>query len=223
MIPSAWIATARCLKRRSEWLCGARFIELKTIQTLDELNVAKPCIDMADEGYNCEWSQELKLDQSFEEYLKAFVLLHALRHMLGLPAEAETGKGPGFIFNMSAGYNLEGIRSPAVQRFLDRMDDATQDVERLREELAPLYPPLRDIPIPSRLSDNLTVSTMHGCPPEEVESIGRYFITERGYHTTIKLNPTLLGPERLRGILNERLGYDVRVPDEAFEIGRAHV
>ena len=50
----------------SAWLCGARFIELKTIQTLDELNVAKPCIDMADEGYNCEWSQELKLDQSFE-------------------------------------------------------------------------------------------------------------------------------------------------------------
>ena len=61
----------------SAWLCGARYIELKTVQVLDELNVAKPCIDMADEGYNCEWSQELKLDQSFEEYLKAFVLLYA--------------------------------------------------------------------------------------------------------------------------------------------------
>ena len=47
----------------SAWLCGARYIELKTVQVLDELNVAKPCIDMADEGYNCEWSQELKLDQ----------------------------------------------------------------------------------------------------------------------------------------------------------------
>lgn len=200
----------------SAWLCGARFIELKTIQALDELNVTKPCIDMADEGYNCEWSQELKLEQSFEEYLKAFVLLHALRHMLGLPAETEPGKGPGFIFNMSAGYNLEGIKSAGVQRFLDRMGDAAQDIARLREELAPLYPPLGDIPIPARLSDNLTVSTMHGCPPEEVESIGRYFITERGYHTAIKLNPTLLGPERLRGILNDQLGYDVRVPDEAF-------
>ncbi|MFQ9869053.1 MAG: hypothetical protein ACLRWP_20585 [Bilophila wadsworthia] len=44
----------------SAWLCGARYIELKTVQVLDELNVAKPCIDMADEGYNCEWSQELK-------------------------------------------------------------------------------------------------------------------------------------------------------------------
>ena len=200
----------------SAWLCGARYIELKTVQVLDELNVAKPCIDMADEGYNCEWSQELKLDQSFEEYLKAFVLLYVLRDMLNLPVEAAPGKGPGFIFNMSAGYNLEGIKSPAVQRFLDRMENAEEDVKRIKAGLAPLYPAIEKMPIPARLSDNLTVSTMHGCPPDEVESIGRYFITERRYHTTIKLNPTLLGPERLRDILNTQLGYDVCVPDEAF-------
>lgn len=200
----------------SAWLCGARYIELKTVQVLDELNVAKPCIDMVDEGYNCEWSQELKLDQSFEEYLKAFVLLYVLRDMLNLPVEAEPGKGPGFIFNMSAGYNLEGIKSPAVQRFLDRMENAEEDVKRIKAGLAPLYPAIEKMPIPARLSDNLTVSTMHGCPPDEVESIGRYFITERKYNTTIKLNPTLLGPERLRDILNTQLGYDVCVPDEAF-------
>ena len=200
----------------SAWLCGARYIELKTVQVLDELNVAKPCIDMADEGYNCEWSQELRLDQSFEEYLKAFVLLYVLRDMFNLPPEAAPGKGPGFIFNMSAGYDLEGIRSPAVQRFLDRMENAADDVARLKEELAPVYPGIAKLAIPGRLSDNLTVSTMHGCPPDEVESIGRYFITERGYHTTIKLNPTLLGPDRLRDILNTQLGYEVRVPDEAF-------
>ena len=39
---------------------------------------------------------------------------------------------------------------------------------------------------------------MHGCPPDEVEKIGRYFVEERRLNTTIKLNPTLLGPERLR-------------------------
>ena len=200
----------------SAWLCGARYIELKTVQVLDELNVAKPCIDMADEGYNCEWSQELKLDQSFEEYLKAFVLLYVLRDMLNLPVEAEPGKGPGFIFNMSAGYNLEGIKSPALQRFLDRMENAEEDVKRIKAGLAPLYPAIEKMPIPARLSDNLTVSTMHGCPPDEVESIGRYFITERKHNTAIKLNPTLLGPERLRDILNTQLGYDVCVPDEAF-------
>ena len=200
----------------SAWLCGARYIELKTVQTLDELNVAKPCIDMRDEGYNCEWSQELKLDQSFEEYLKAFVLLHVLRRMFGLPPETEPGRGPGFIFNMSAGYNLEGIRSPGVQRFLDRMENAAGDIERIRAELVPIFPEIQDLSIPSRLSDNLTVSTMHGCPPGEIESIGRYFITGRHLHTTIKLNPTLLGPDRLRDILNIRLGYEVQVPDEAF-------
>jgi len=55
------------------WLCGARYMELKTVQTLDELNVSKPCIDMQDEGYNCEWSQELKIYESFDEYLKAWI------------------------------------------------------------------------------------------------------------------------------------------------------
>ncbi|MCP5086016.1 MAG: NAD(P)-binding protein, partial [Rhodobacteraceae bacterium] len=69
---------------------------------------------------------------------------------------------------------------------------------------------------PGTMSDNITVSTMHGCPPEEVEKIGRYFVEERGFHTTIKLNPTLLGAERLRNILNYRLGFKTEVPDEAF-------
>ena len=191
----------------SAWLCGARYIELKTVQVLDELNVAKPCIDMADEGYNCEWSQELKLDQSFEEYLKAFVLLYVLRDMLNLPVEAEPGKGPGFIFNMSAGYNLEGIKSPAVQRFLDRMENAEEDVKRIKAGLAPLYPAIEKMPIPARLSDNLTVSTMHGCPPDEIERIATYLITEKGVNTYIKCNPTLLGYDFARERLNE-LGFD---------------
>jgi len=50
------------------------------------------------------------------------------------------------------------------------------------------------------------------------ESIGRYLIEERNFHTTIKLNPTLLGPDRVHEILHDKLGYhDVVVPDEAFE------
>jgi putative selenate reductase len=67
------------------WLCGARYIELKTVQTLDELDVPKPCIDMEDEGYNVEWSQELKVRESLEEYVRAWVLMHALHRKLGLP------------------------------------------------------------------------------------------------------------------------------------------
>ncbi len=179
---------------------------------LDELEVTKPCIDMKDEGYNCEWSQELKLDQSFDEYLNAFVIIHILKDRLGFDDSAE----PGFIFNMSAGYNLEGIQSPTVQRFFDRMENCGQELDEKLAEAAEIYPRVRNLAIPPRISDNLTVSTMHGCPSEEVEKIGSYFINERGYHTTIKLNPTLIGAEELRHILNDRLGYPTWVPDEAF-------
>ena len=194
------------------WLCGARYIELKTIQVLDELEVTKPCIDMTDEGYNCEWSQELKLDQSFNEYLNAFILIYILRDKLGWG----TSKESGFIFNMSAGYNLEGIKSPTVQHFFDHMSDCSAELAEKIERIAAFYPRVKELSIPGTMSDNITVSTMHGCPPEEVEKIGRYFVEERGFHTTIKLNPTLLGAERLRNILNHRLGFKTEVPDEAF-------
>ena len=99
----------------SAWLTGARYMELKTIQTLDELEVTKPCIDMTDEGYNCEWSQELKLEQSFDEYLNAWIILHILKDKFGWGQS----NSRGFIFNMSVGYNLEGILNKNVQKFLD--------------------------------------------------------------------------------------------------------
>jgi NAD-dependent dihydropyrimidine dehydrogenase PreA subunit len=197
------------------WLCGARYVELKTVQALDELHVTKPCIEASDEGYNCEWSQELKLDESFEQYLTAMALLYVLRHALSHP-ENEEGEGPGFIFNMSAGYDLQGVKSPAMARFLDRMSHCPDEVAALRERLTPLYPALAGIKLPGAVSDNLTLSTMHGCPPEEIERIARHFIEDRRLHVTVKLNPTLLGPEGVRGIVNDTLGYPVTVPDEAF-------
>lgn len=193
------------------WLTGSRFIELKTVQTLDELEVSKPCIDIQDEGYNVEWSQELKIDQSFNEYLMGWVLIHALQHKLGFAG------APGMIFNMSVGYNLEGILKPNVQSFLKRMDDAGAALEATIAEVAKIYPAVKDLKIPSRLSDNVTLSTMHGCPPDEIGRIAAYLIEERGLHTNVKLNPTLLGPDALRGILNGDLGFrQVTVPDEAF-------
>jgi putative selenate reductase len=67
----------------ASYLVGARFIELKTVQILDRLEVAKPCIDMRDLGYNCEWSQELTLDQSFDQYASAYALVGALARARG--------------------------------------------------------------------------------------------------------------------------------------------
>ncbi len=51
------------------WLAGCRVMELKTVQVKDELVIPRPCIDMRTVGYNVEWSQELRLDQSLEEYV----------------------------------------------------------------------------------------------------------------------------------------------------------
>jgi putative selenate reductase len=197
----------------SAWLTGARYIELKTVQTLDELEVTKPCIDMTDEGYNCEWSQELKLDQSFNEYLKTWIVLHILKDKFGWGDPDSRG----FIFNMSAGYNLEGILNPNMQSFLDKMAGCAAEKAAKIDALAKIYPRVKELEISDRMSDNITISTMHGCPPDEVEKIGRYFIEQRKLNTTIKLNPTLLGPQQLRHILNDQLGFEVEVPDEAFD------
>ena len=194
------------------WLVGGRMIELKTVQTLDELDVNKPCIDVQDEGYNVEWSQELKVHQSFDEYLRAWVLIHALHRHLGFP-----GDRPGVVFNMSVGYNLDGIRQPNVQWYLDAMADASAWLPAYVDLVAQRFPEVRDVEIPARLSDSVTLSTMHGCPPDEIERISLYLLEERGLHTLVKCNPTLLGAERVRGIVNDDLGFaDVPIPDAAF-------
>ncbi len=193
----------------SAWLCGARFIELKTVQTLDKLVISKPCIDMEDEGYNCEWSQELTLEESFDEYLNAWILIHVLNHHLGF------GKNPGTIFNMSLGYNMSGILEKNVQDFIDKMEDCSEQKARKIKLLSGIIPDIESISIPGRITNSVTLSTMHGCPPQEIETIGLYLI-ERGFHTTIKLNPTLLGADELRKILNTKLGFKTLVPDEAF-------
>ena len=193
------------------WLCGARYIELKTIQTLDDLHVSKPCIDMQDEGYNCEWSQELKIDQSFTEYLNAWILIHILNKELGFEGV------PGTLFNMSVGYNLEGILKPNVQGFLDRMQDCSKELEDVKTAIRAIYPAIDELNVPTCISKSITLSTMHGCPPEEIGKIGQYLIREKKLHTTIKLNPTLLGAESLRSLLNHKNGFSTEVPDLAFE------
>lgn len=194
------------------WLMGARYIELKTVQNLDEIEVSKPCIDMREEGYNCEWSQELRIRNSFLEYLKAWIIIHLLKNKFGW-----SEKNSGFIFNMSAGYDLKGIKGEKVQDFLKNMRNCRKDKDKMMKKLKSIYPEAADVEIPDKISDNITLSTMHGTPPGEIESIGKYLIEESGLHTTLKLNPTLLGPERIRDILNNALRYDITVPDAAFE------
>lgn len=196
----------------ASWLTGARYIELKTIQTLDEIEVSKPCIDMQDEGYNCEWSQELKIHQSFDQYLDAWILIHILKDKLNVGRP----EVPGFIFNMSVGYDLAGILNENVQWFFAKMNDASVELSQKLESIQDIYPNIRNLNISPQLSNNITLSTMHGCPPDEIEKIGEYLINEKKLHSAIKLNPTLLGKEELRAIF-EHSGFETIIPDQAFE------
>ena len=194
----------------ASWLCGARYMELKTVQIMDELEFGRPCIDVEDEGYNAEWSQELKLEQSVREYIKAWLLIPVLERLLGW--EGTEGAG-GLIFNMSVGYNLEGILQPRMQTFISRMLDASEELGEYREVLRREFPQYADITAPSALVNSVTLSTMHDCPPDEIGKIARYLLEERKFHLFVKMNPTLLGRDAVHSILNETLGYDeIHIP-----------
>src|SRR5450755_1904098 len=194
------------------WLARGRVIELKTVQVKDELDIPRPCIDMQTIGFNVEWSQELKLEQSLEEYVKASMLIDMLK---------ASGWAPGFggtVFDMSVGYDLAGISSTRVRAFMSGLKDASAIVERLRAQIPAELAHLRDTPFKTRISDTVTLSTFHGCPPQEIEAISAFLLQEVGLHVVVKLNPTLLGRAQMTEILHDRLGYrDLHVPEEAFQ------
>jgi putative selenate reductase len=196
------------------WLAGGRIIELKTVQINDRLTIPRPCIDMQTVGYNVEWSQELTLEESLEEYVKAAMLIRMLEASTRLPIPPEFGRT---VFDMSVGYDLAGIRSARVQAFIRGLMDASPVVARLRRELPAEMGQLRDLDFATTLSGTLTLSTFHGCPPHEIEGIVEFLMRELGLACVVKLNPTLLGAAEVRGLLNDALGYtDLHVPDDAF-------
>lgn len=189
---------------------GARFFELKTVQTLDgpDLPVSKPCIDARDECYNVEWSTELRVPEAMGEYIKGWYALKLISKEFSL------GSPDGFIFNMSVGYDLEGISSPKIDSFIEGLRDASEtDAWRecrswTLENLAKFKNVDADYveAVSSKVCGSITLSTLHGCPPQEIERIASYLLAEKGLHTFIKCNPTLLGYDYCRMKLDE-LGY----------------
>ena len=197
------------------WLGGSRIMELKTVQVLDELEIPRPCIDMQTIGYNVEWSQELRVEQSLHEYVKGAMLIQILQASGKLTL---ANNFENVLYDMSVGYDLEGIKSDKVCRFIEKMKDASEIVEQYRKQIPEKYAEYRDLDFQTRLSDTLTLSTFHGCPPDEIEKIIDYLFHQHSLNCIIKLNPTLLGKKKVRNLLNEMMGYqDIVVPDEAFE------
>ncbi|MGE5439553.1 MAG: putative selenate reductase subunit YgfK [Bacteroidota bacterium] len=221
--PAAGPHTQMSQNLAAAFLCGARFFELKTVQRLDNIKVTKPCIDAEDEAYNVEWSQELCLKDSYGEYLKGWFLIHFLNAAFGFSDISQKT----FIFNMSVGYDLEGIMSDEMDGFIEGLKDASKDdlFDEYRNTVLLLTQsrPFRAFSdsiknngswklteriinhfenISSKVSDSVTLSTMHGCPPGEIERIAKYLIKEKELNTFIKMNPTLLGYGRVEEILN---------------------
>jgi putative selenate reductase len=212
----------------ASWLCGARVFELKTVQEKDRLEIEKPCILALDEGHNTEWSTELSLEEAREEYLRGWIAINLLGALW-------SRKPREFVFNMSVGYTLDGIRGPRVDAFMEGMrrpertpfwDHAMRDLASFvaspgfadafgpeaRDRVAPLLKAF-----PNRPVHSVTLSTMHGCPPEEIGRIGRYLIEEKGFDVSVKLNPTLLGYDEARRILDATGWEEVTINRPNFE------
>ena len=196
---------------------GSRFFEVKTVQIIDgeDLPVAKPCIKAEDECYNVEWSTELRVPQAFEEYVKGWFALKLISKMFGLGSEN------GFVFNMSVGYDLAGIQSEKVNTYIEGMKDASTSkiwaecVDWAKANLSRLNG-IDEAYIDSinpHVCTSITLSTLHGCPPDEIERIATYLIDEKKLNTYIKCNPTLLGYEFARKTLDD-MGYDYIVFDD---------
>ena len=197
------------------YFAGARFFEVKTVQKMDGAELAacvpRPCILANDEGYNQEWSTELTVPQAMDEYIKAWCALKVLSKVYGL------GDPNGFVFNMSVGYDLEGIKGEKVNTYLEGMMDANKTAifGECKAVLKEMFPEESDFidAISPRVSGSVTVSTLHGCPPDEIERIASYLISEKHLHTFVKCNPTILGYETARKTLDS-MGYDYIVFDE---------
>jgi len=200
------------------WLAGSRIMELKTVQVNDRLEIPRPCIHAPNIGFNVEWSQELRVAESLREYAKAAYLIEILRATRAF-GRFPTDSGLDTVFDISVGYDLDGIRSDKVTRFIQGLLNPAALYEELRGELKDDLAPYAGLEPPDPISDCVTLSTFHGCPADQIESIARYLLEELGLHVIIKLNPTLLGFESVREILHDRLGYDhLDLRREAFDV-----
>ena len=216
--PAAGPHTQLAQNLAAAYLTGGRFFELKTVQVLDRLSFPKPCINAEDECYNTEWSTELSIEEAFAEYVKGWFLLHVLAKEL---FEVDHRS---FIFNMSVGYDLEGIRSAKVDSFMEGLKDAsvTAIFAECKNVLKKEVGRFKNIDehyidnISPKICNSIALSTMHGCPPPEIEAICKYLLLEKRLHTHVKLNPTLLGHGLVRDLL-DKMGYAyIRLTEESF-------
>jgi putative selenate reductase len=202
------------------WLGGSRILELKTVQINDHLVINRPCIDMTNVGYNIEFSQELRLHESIHEYVAGMMLVEIFKasHLLEFPPSPFDKTST--IYDFSLGYDLDGISSQRIREFIGALRNARNHIDKLRMEISDPWKQYRDLPYPDEISNTVTVSTFHNCPPNEIERICSFLLSEIGMDVVIKMNPTMLGLEELNHLLHDRLGFhDIQVNKKAIDAG----
>ncbi|TFZ39388.1 hypothetical protein E4100_08540 [Soehngenia longivitae] len=197
----------------SAYLTGSRYFEVKTVQAVDgkemQKMISKPCIDAKNVGYNVEWSTELTVEEAMEQYIYASCLLEAIAKELQISNQKD------FIINISVGYDLEGIKSQKVDSFIENLKDASKNnafknAKAILKENIERFNNLtvEDVDkISPNISNIVTLSTMHGCKKEEIKAIATHLIENKKMNTFVKLNPTLLGYDNVRKILDD-FGYN---------------
>lgn len=203
---------------------GASHFELKTVQKLfgEELGIQKPCIYTAHEAYNVEWSSEFSPVEAMEEYIKAYLLISLLS--LEIAGRKGIKDAIPFKFWMSVGYTYEGITSSSVDEFIEGLHHASKtaewkkDMELIKKHIDLFqHVSLEQIDaISDVVSDTITLSTLHGCPAEDIEKIATYLLAEKKCNTYVKMNPTLLGKEKVLLLLEQQNCKDIQLAEEAI-------
>ncbi len=195
------------------WLGGGRIIELQTVQAGGDLTVPGPSIDAANLCFTVARSRGLSVSQSLEEYVKAWMLIAILR-AADVTSAAHQARSET-LFDLSIGCDLTKIRTPEMTGFIRGMMDATPTIDRLRGELTGSLAGYRDLDFSPKIATSVTLSTAPDESASEVEAMGETLLRDLGVGLTIKLDPRLLGHDRVCAILHDRLGYQEVRPVEA--------
>ena len=168
------------------YAAGSRFFELKTVQIMDGEDLAACVSRPCIKADDEGYNCEWSTELTVPDAMEEYI--KAWKVLKVISEKYGLGSPDGFVFNMSVGYTLEGIQSEKIDRFLTGMRDAG-------------------------VSNSITISTLHGCPPAEIESIATYLIAEKGLHTFVKCNPTLLGYDFARKTV-DAMGFDYLAFDD---------
>ncbi|MCG8570803.1 MAG: putative selenate reductase subunit YgfK, partial [Spirochaetes bacterium] len=94
------------------------------------------------------------------------------------------------------------------QKYLDQINAFIKEETLFKDQFGSKQSALSSLTntVSTAICTQITLSTMHGCPPKEIEAICMYMLTEKKINTYVKLNPTLLGYDFVRKVMDQ-LGF----------------